>query len=331
MSNFSNQIQIDTPNLSVLDLYWDDIFINCYKCFRFLHPLSIQYLFIKDHYCDYFLIFKNIKYLQCTLSDNLDWEVLSNYSQIQELHVEINSLNLTMIDELKENPFVNSQNLKIYMASLLVVDGRLIKKYDYRQNRLSCLMNNYANTADNLNFNWSLNYNKLMKLVNNDLPSNFFKKFHNIYKIKIYFRVKDQAYLIQFIKECANLYTLVIKNSHLNQKFFEELPDACSLRVLNISQEIELNFEFIHRMFNLSEFNIDQQLNFNDLKKLCYLESFRKVTFKSKINETIVTIRRYKISNPYRYNILDSNFRKIKEEKKMVELIRGFNSMNTNY
>ena len=39
------------------------------------------------------------------------------------------------------------------MAGLLVVDGRLIKEYDYKKNRLSCLMNNYANTADNLNFN----------------------------------------------------------------------------------------------------------------------------------------------------------------------------------
>ena len=30
-NNIPNQIQIDTPNLSVLDLVWDDIFKNCYE------------------------------------------------------------------------------------------------------------------------------------------------------------------------------------------------------------------------------------------------------------------------------------------------------------
>ena len=184
--------------------------------------------------------------MQCKLSDNLDWEVLSNYSQIQELHVEIFYSNLNLIHELKENPLINSRNLKIYMTGLLVVDGRLIKEYDYEQNQLFCLMNNYANTADSLYFYHTLDYNELMKLVNNRLPATFFKKFHNIYKIQIYGRVENQAYLIQFIKECANLHILVINNSHLNQKFFEELPGSCSLRVLSIWQEIELNFEFIH-------------------------------------------------------------------------------------
>ena len=79
-------------------------------------------------------------------------------------------------------------------------------------------------------------------------------------------------------------------------------------------------------MFNLSEFNIDQQLNLNDLKRLCYLESFRKVVFKFKINETIVTIEKY--DNLKRCITLDSNFKTIKKEINMVELTRWFNSMN---
>ena len=44
--NFSNQIQIDTPNLSVLGLDFQNNFTNCYNNIQFLHPLSIQYLFI---------------------------------------------------------------------------------------------------------------------------------------------------------------------------------------------------------------------------------------------------------------------------------------------
>ena len=106
-NNIPNQIQIDTPNLSVLDLDWDDIFKNCYEYIQFLHPLSIQYLFINS-YWDYLLIFKNIKYLQCKRMDNLDWKALSNHSQIQELHVEVNYSNLNLTHELKENPLLNS-------------------------------------------------------------------------------------------------------------------------------------------------------------------------------------------------------------------------------
>ena len=140
--------------------------------------------------------------------------------------------------------------------------------------------------------------------------------------------VENQAYLIQFINKCANLYELHIENSHLNQNFFEELPGACSLRVLGIWQEIELNFKFIHRMFNFSKFNIDQQLNLNDLKRLCNLKSFSEVIFKFEINETIVTIN--KLDNLYSYIFLDSNFKLIiKKEMNMFELIRCFNSMNS--
>ena len=40
--------------------------------------------------------------------DNLDWKALSNYSQIQELHVEVSYSNLNLTHELKESPLVNS-------------------------------------------------------------------------------------------------------------------------------------------------------------------------------------------------------------------------------
>ena len=164
------------------------------------------------------------------------------------------------------------------------MDGREINNYDFLEDELHCLMDNYAKTADSLDFVELINYNVLMRLINYKLPVDFFKRFNSIQKIEVFF-VEDEKQLKQFIKRCLNLKSLSVNKCKLSQQFYEELPSLTSLSYLYVGPvenivdgEIELNFKFINRMFNLIEFETNKQLNLNeefDLNRLRYLETIR--------------------------------------------------------
>ena len=280
-------LELDLPNLQALFLYCES-----YKNIKFNYTRSIQYLSISD-YDDYFLKFKNIEYLDCYGTFSLSWLELRYYLKLKVIHIHYDESEF--IKTNKQNAELNKQNLKIYQKGLLVVDGKEIHNYDFFEDELHCLMDNYAKTADSLDFVWLINYNALMRLVNYKLPVDFFKKFNSILKIEVFF-VEDEKQLKQFIKRCLNLKSLSVNKCKLSQQFYEELPSLTCLSYLYVvpvenivDGEIELNFKFINRMFNLVEFVTSKKLNLNeefDLIRLRYLKRIRIQI--DKINELLI-------------------------------------------
>ena len=86
---------------------------------------------------------------------------------------------------------MNKQNLKIYKAGLLVVNGKESYDYDFSKSALSLCLKNYSKAAASLEYEKEISYLSLMRMVKNNLPVDFFKKFDNIQEIFTR-KVKDQ-------------------------------------------------------------------------------------------------------------------------------------------
>ena len=89
-------------------------------------------------------------------------------------------------------------------------------------------MANYARLDYNLRHESFLNYSNLMHLTN-AIPVDFFKKFTNINAIRVENRVENEDNLIEFIKNCPNLFDLRLENSELSQNFYDQFASISSL------------------------------------------------------------------------------------------------------
>ena len=325
-------LELDLPNLQALFIYCES-----YENVKFNYPRSIQYLSFYN-YNDYFLKFKNIEYLDCYEEFSLSWQVLRNYSKLKVISIH-DDYEPELIETIRQNTELNKQNLKIYQNGLLVVDGKEINNYDFSEDKLHYLMNNYAKTAESLEFVKLIKYNELMRLVNYKLPADFFKKFNCIKRLEVCDE-NDEKQLIQFIKHCSNLKSLILSNCKLSQQFYEELPSLTSLCYLHVDpfineigdEEIELNFKFINRMFNLIEFETGKQSNLNeefDLNRLRYLKTME---FKiHKINGFWVEKLGKDRYNAAVFNLATRNSELIGEKIKFVQIIEVFKSVKLYY
>ena len=319
--NTSSLIELDTFSLQALHLdcvTYENVKFNC--------PTSIQYLSTRS-YNDYFLIFENVECLKCNYyAVNLDWTVLLHYSKLKELHIQDYNFNLKLANLIKTSSELNKQNLKIYQHGLLVVDGekRIDYNYDFMRSMQFSLFNNHTQTADSLDFIWTVDYLELMRSNNFNLPANFFQKFNAIQKILINGKVEDENQLIQFIKQSLNLRILYLTETRLLNQFYDELPRISALNFLNIheDEEIELNFKFLNRMFNLIEFETNQQLNLKDKFDFNRLNFLKAIQFKIKRNRFAI-----KKLDRDRYNLLNTNYaadKTILEETKLNQIVNFF-------
>ena len=269
--NFDSFIEINAPILQALKL---SLYQNAFELIKFCHPQSVQYLSI-NVYNSYFLIFKNITCLVSYFAHKLDSNVLSNYTRLNELHFQADYENV-LAKIVQQNL---NNGLKIYMSGVRLVDGKIIDDV-FKNNEESFLFKNYSNLEDCLDFIYKINYSKSMRLVNTLLPD-FFKKLNNIKEIYIDSKVNDQNNFIQFIEQCQNLTRIAINNSELNQLFYGNLPSICSIDRLciNEAKKVNLNFKFINRMFNLIDFDTNQQLDLNDISNLARLRYLKKIRF----------------------------------------------------
>lgn len=80
---------------------------------------------------------------------------------------------------------------------------------------------NYNLLHNNISLNDAFDYNELMSLVNNVLPSDFFKKYCNIQIVIVSGKVTDQYHLVEFLKSSDYLRELRFENSLLDQSFYD--------------------------------------------------------------------------------------------------------------
>ena len=309
----SNFFEINCPILEALDLNCDlNVYlkINCLSTIKYLSSYS---------YLNYFSIFKNLEHLKLYRSTELNWNVISRFSKLKELHVHIDRSN--SLADIQQNCALNKLDLKIYKKGLLAING---ETFDYdKQDTLTLLMDNYSKTSDCLDFVCTIDYVKLMNLFDYYLPANFFMKLNNIHEILVYNKIEDQAYLIQFIEECSNLNKLSIERSSLTQDFYDNLASVSSLNHLAIHRQIGLNFKFITKMRSLISFKTDQKLTLNKAFNFNRYDYLKKIEFK--IKNKVVRIE--KLACEYRYNLLIGDYFIRKDGIKFIEIVKSCNQI----
>ena len=220
--------------------------------------------------------------------------IFINYQSVRITNSLDKLINLTKLKELLDFKCIaRNQDLKIYYNSVLI-DRNVLNNFSI-ENELAFYMRNYQLLSNDLiDFN-HINYSKLMSLIENDLPADFFKKFINIQCIEINGQVANQKKLIKFIRQCANLCELKLNNSSLVQSFYKQLPLISSLIKLVIQEKkIGLNYEFFSKTRYLKLFAITNDRNSpfinlvnNQLLSTESLEEFHSF----KINQIRLSIR----------------------------------------
>ena len=102
--------------------------------------------------------------------------------------------------------------------------------------------------ADFIKLN-KIDYTELMKLTNNNIPIDFFKKYSRIQMLNVKDKIVD--HFIKFIQNCLNLKSII------------QLSSLNSILSLIILEDIELDFKFIYRIkkLNLLVTRIKEKMN----------------------------------------------------------------------
>ena len=297
----AKKIEINAPNLEALNLcYFQDGKYPFHKI-KINHYLSIRYLKIVGIHLKNVSIFKNLNYLECPYTKQLNERILMNLPKLKELRTfnptsTRQSLN-NLIRIMSQKIITKRLDFQIYHNNLLISNPEdlfqsnsfdpidSINIYSYLQD--------YSKLADNLSEQLNhLDYSILISLGRNPLPINFFNKFNCINQLQITDEVKEENHLIQFILQCSNLGHLFIKNSSLKQSFYNELPAISQLYHLQLlqSEELNLNFKFLKKMYYLQEFHTNQESISIKKLRLKKFKFLKIITFS--INKNAVSIER---------------------------------------
>ena len=121
-----------------------------------------------------------------------------------------------------------------------------------------------------LEFLTRINYTSL---IEEEISSGFCEKLTNVQLVKAK-RASDASHLLWFLKQLRSLRTLELKQSRLDQQFFDGLPaSAHSLTRLALrggwrATELQLNFDFVTELAHLSRIEIENHLSFDSFRSL---------------------------------------------------------------
>lgn len=260
------QIEIDCPKLRSLH-YWS---FNNKLIIK--HPLKIHFLTTYKYGSD-LLKFSNLEYLNLNSTANLEQFNFEQLSKLKEL--KIKSDDSKHVSNLILKKVIKNPNLIVYFNGFHVINSNqlIFDRYD-----LALQLKNYEKLIGVLDWMNLIEYNKLIDLIQNELPINFHQKYSNIQRINVINKVKNSKHLIQFIGHSQMLTSLSTINSKLDQQFYNELPSISSLNFLTLEEdcEIGLKFDFILKMFCLKCLNTNQKVTFDSTIELDQLKYLNK-------------------------------------------------------
>lgn len=182
-----------------------------------------------------------------------------------KIRIDISSKRDFLLRVCKQNQALNNRNIKFYYENNLIEDiceflssNKLVEDDIFRH-----YMDNYDEIEDDLDWITRINYSRL---INYKIPSDFFEKFYNIQEIRTTASIVDQKAFSEFTSNCVNLNILELINSNLNQNFYNQLPNICSISHLKINEDkiFKMDFKFILKMSNLINFETNQELVLDD-------------------------------------------------------------------
>ena len=119
-----------------------------------------------------------------------------------------------------------------------------------------------------LDFVSCFDYSRLMQATGGEIPSWFFKRFTEIYRVETSAKIQDPEHFRWFLSSVRTLSVLDLENSELGQEFYDQLPTlAPQLTFLNLTDnedvpnfELRLNFDFVDKLLQLESLFITQEL-----------------------------------------------------------------------
>lgn len=344
----SRTIEINLPHLKVLhELRWSHNYnvqlntpkLEMLKCesFDFLtiqHPDSIKHVEFVQHNRGIDLL-KNVEYLKLDMGFLIRNEHhISSYPKLETLHciysfdddedddeedysggVTHNEFKTEAMNALrqirKQLPY-----LQIFFQSVELQNLAKIDEYE-PQNHLAFQINNYGTLCDDIFYDDKfVDYNELMKLVDGNLPVDFYKKYFNIRSMLVTDNVESVENLVEFLKRLEYLKDLWLQNVSFDQSFYDRLPEMDQLTYLNLDRSVKpiTNYDFLFKMNRLTTLQIYRNsAEFFDLTLALYreLKHFIQISFVYEIDEESFTI--FKTSTNV-YNICrrkeNANYRK---------------------
>lgn len=271
------KLTIDTPNLHSLYIYQhNDYRHKIDRLIKIKHPHSIRYLKMR-WYESIEPTFVNLETLELITDNLLDINDLTKYKNLKTLKV----INMEKEDDLKYL-FIMLDDLDVFLCGVRLKELDKFDEYQLydKANSLAFQLDNYEELEYNMDFIKKADYKSILRLSNQ--PNDVFRKYANIQLILIRHVTSEESDLfINFMKACPNLCNLEVRKSSLDEKFFNQLPEFCSISNLIIKYQEGFGFKFIAKMPYLvrlqtdEEVLIDEDLNLNNLKYL------REIRFRS--------------------------------------------------
>lgn len=230
--------------------------------------------------------FPNLKKLVCNL-DSLDrFDEMDEFVIVEDLK-----------DVLKEKARLNKNDLKIYFEGVEIENESKISEYfNCNHDHFSFVIKYYDKSDDKIPFIYSVMYERLMTLVDNRLPKNFFNKFLKIEHVHLSGKLEDSDHFIFFLSNLSLLRILGFYNTSLDQDLFDKVANTCKSigNLMIMGNSIPLNFDFILKFKNLRYLDTDQ--NFLHSSGDLAIDSFENLRYLACIrfacNEGFVGIKK---------------------------------------
>lgn len=208
---------------------------------------------------------------------------------------------------LQQRRALGKHQLRIFFVGLELVDGKAIDDYGFEtKNEEYVYLTNYPLLADNLAFVFKVNYTRL--LATGQVPSDYFVRFAGLRSVETDGRIADHRHFFWFLKQLnQQLEVLNLKNSCLEQTFYEQLPTICGSLTNFLIKETEqrqLKYDFLSQLDELHLLHVHQTLGLPATRTL--LNSFKALKHLSSLelrfHRAVFNIWK-KHSNNEKYNV----------------------------
>lgn len=159
----------------------------------------------------------------------------------------------------------------------------VFSRYHLNAQNLAIYFDNYERLDDRLPFVNCVDYSSFEDRFDSfdNVPDDFFDRFPIINNVHVSRRIAEPNSFRTFLSGCHSLHSLSLKNSDLEQAFFDRLPLVCSsIGSLHVKENLE-NFDFVLKFKNLLDLEIISEVLSIDLvrRAFCTLKHLDAFTF----------------------------------------------------
>ena len=361
-SNYHCALSIDCPLLSTL-AYNEKGFIVKDALLKVKHPETIRKL-ETNLIGEKLTPFKSVECLATQEYQTINEAILLSLPRLRELryngniesvvHCEFGS-ELGTIDHVKRtlNEFLDEAKKLRGSDFRFTFAGFELTKVDVEQIDFGVQIENGEETVCNeyvymknyhliesgaLHFVDRVNYTDLSSHVTGEFPRCFTQKFTHVKYVSATAKVQDTDHFLWFLKSLRFLKSLSL-DPELGQEFYDQLPalvpslESLTLKLGHYEDELQLNFDFISKLFRLSSLHIYPALSSKSLHSLVrWLGKFVECVFYVKSNREFFNIRKemheWKIwKDPSKFSILLLDDKLVFKTENPEEIVHFFEGL----